>query len=87
MIPVLKKTSRRKFSELRTRAVKILLRVLKRRMKIMQENSREEQFGFINGKGTMYAIGILRMIGERYVGRGKGICLCLQGLEKACKNF
>ena len=89
MIPIPKKTGTRKCSEFRTvslitHAAKIMLRVLNRRMKrIMEENSGEEQFGFRSGKGTRDAIGLLRMIGERYVERGKGIYFCFMDLEKA----
>ena len=49
----------------------------------MEENAREEQFGFRKGKGTRDAIGLLKIIGERYIQRGKGKALRFIDLEKA----
>jgi len=43
----------------------------------------EEQFGFRKGKGTRDAIGLLRTIGERYIEKGKEVCLLFVDLEKA----
>lgn len=89
MIPIPKKAGTKKCTEYRTisliaHAAKILLRVLNRRLRrIMEENTSEEQFGFRQGKGTRDAIALLRIIGERYMERGKGLSLCFIDLEKA----
>jgi len=89
IIPIPKKIGTIKCSEFRTisllsHASKILLRILNRRLKrIMEEDSGDEQFGFRSGRGTRDAIGLLRIVGERYIERGKGMYLCFVDLEKA----
>lgn len=89
MIPIPKKSNTRRCGEHRTislisHAAKILLRIMNRRLtKIMEENVSEEQFGFRKGKGTREAIGVIRMIGERCIERGKGLSLCFIDMEKA----
>ena len=38
---------------------------------------------FKKGRGTRDAVGVVRTIGERYIEKGKGICICFVDLEKA----
>lgn len=43
----------------------------------------EEQFGSTRKMGTRETIGLTRVTGERYSGRGKRIILCFIYMEKA----
>ena len=89
MVPIPKKKGTIKCEEHRTislisNCAKVFLRVLNRRLRYkMEESVGEEQMGFRKGKGTRDGIGLLRIIGERYLERGKGLCCCFVDLEKA----
>jgi retron-type reverse transcriptase len=89
MIPIPKKSGTRKCKEHRTislicHAAKIMLRILNRRLASkMKENIGEEQFGFVRGRGTRDAIGLIRTVDERYMERGKAVSMCFVDLEKA----
>ncbi|KAJ4431070.1 hypothetical protein ANN_19663 [Periplaneta americana] len=49
----------------------------------MEEQLKEEQFGFRKGKGTRDAIGLLRTICERYLEKNKEVYIISVDLEKA----
>ena len=63
---------------------KVILRVIMDRLKgrIRQEIG-EEQFGFMEGKGTMNAIFVLRMLAERAIEMQKDLYVCFIDYEKA----
>ena len=63
---------------------KVILRVVMERLKgrIRQEVG-EEQFGFLEGKGTTNAIFVLRMLAERAIEMQKDIYVCFIDYEKA----
>ena len=42
----------------------------------------EEQFGFRKGKGTGYAIGLIRAIGERYIEKDEDVYAVFVDFEK-----
>ena len=44
---------------------------------------REEQYGFVAGKGTTDVIFILRQLQEKYLENDKELCLVFVDLEKA----
>lgn len=89
MIPLEKKRNAKKCEDFRTislisHAAKVLLRVINRRLRgRLEESIAEEQFGFRRGKGTRDAIGLLRVIGERYIERGRQLYTVFVDLEKA----
>ena len=82
------KNNSKKCTEFRTirlisHTAKILLRILNRRLPSkMEEKLEEEQFGFRKGKGTRYAIGLIRTIGERYIEKYKDVYAVFVDLEK-----
>ena len=49
----------------------------------MEEELEEDQFGFMKGKGTRDAIGLIRTIGERYIEKNKYVYAVFFDLEKA----
>ncbi|KAJ4439506.1 hypothetical protein ANN_07630 [Periplaneta americana] len=49
----------------------------------MQEQMEEEQFGFWKGKGTRDAIGVLRIMCERYLEKNKKLYVVFVDIEKA----
>ena len=63
---------------------KIILKVILKRIrrKVRQEVA-EEQYGFVEGKGTSNAIFILRMIAERTIEKQRDLYLCFIDYEKA----
>ncbi|KAG8231853.1 hypothetical protein J437_LFUL017617 [Ladona fulva] len=81
MVPILKKKGTTECEEHRTISLishdaKIMLRILNRRMvSKMEEGIGEEQFGFRKEMGTRDTIGLLNIIGERYLERERGLCL------------
>ena len=89
MIPIPKKKNTKKCEEFRTISLishiaKILLRTINRRLYARSNgNIREEQYGFRKGMGTRDAIGLLRVIGERYIEKGKKVYATFIDLEKA----
>jgi hypothetical protein len=46
----------------------------------------EDQFGFIRGKGTRDAIGMLRIIAERTLEIDEELCICFIDWQKACDS-
>ena len=89
MVPIEKKKGATKCSDFRTiglisHAAKVLLRVLNRRLYArLDQDMGEEQFSFRKGRGTRDAIGVMRMIGERYAEKGREVCVCFVDMEKA----
>ena len=84
MIPIGKKKNTKKCEEHRTlslisHAAKILLRALNRRL----YTTMGEQFGFRSGTGTRDAIGMLRILSERYIEKGRKVYAVFIDLEKA----
>ena len=62
--------------------MKVVERVFEKRLRKMVE-IREEQYGFVAGKGTTDAIFILRQLQEKYLENDKELYLVLVDLEKA----
>jgi hypothetical protein len=63
---------------------KILVRILRRRIERKTEDALgEDQFGFRRGKGTMDAIGMLRIISERTLDIDEELCACFIDWQKA----
>ena len=56
---------------------------LNRCLRYKMEEKLEEQFGFWKGKETRDAIGLIRIIGERYVEKHKDVYAVFVDLEKA----
>ena len=89
MIPLAKKKKAIKCEDYRTislisHTAKVLLRILTRRLYgKLDYYIGEEQYGFQKGRGSRDAIGVVRTIGERYIEKGKGICICFVDLDKA----
>ncbi|KAJ4426522.1 hypothetical protein ANN_27336 [Periplaneta americana] len=73
LLPIPKTNNAKKCNEFKTitlisHSAKIHLRILNRSLySKMEEQLKEEQFGFRKGKDTRNAIGLLRTIGERYL--------------------
>jgi hypothetical protein len=82
MIALKKKPKATKCSVHRTiiiiaHAAKIVARILKIRIERKTEDALgEDQFGFIRGKGTRDAIGMLRIISERTLVIDEELCAC-----------
>ena len=84
LLPIPKKSNAKKCKEFRTislisHTAKILFRILNRRLR----SKMEEEFGFRNGKGTRDALGLIRTIGERYIGKDKDVYAVFVDFEKA----
>ena len=62
--------------------MKVVERVFEKRLRKMVE-IREEQYGFVAGKGTIDAIFILRQLQEKYLENDKELYLVFVDLEKA----
>jgi hypothetical protein len=62
--------------------MKVVERIFERRLRKMVE-IREEQYGFMPGKGTTDAIFILRQLQEKYMEKGKELFFVFVDLEKA----
>ena len=62
--------------------MKVVERVFEKRLRKMVE-IREEQHGFVTGKGTTDATFILRQLQEKYLENDKELHLVFVGLEKA----
>ncbi|XP_075215285.1 uncharacterized protein LOC142321175 [Lycorma delicatula] len=83
-----KKSKEHRTISLISHAAKIILRVTKRRLITkMEENGREEQFGFRKGKGTRDAAGLIRIIGKRCFDGGRGLNLNFIDMEKAFEKL
>ena len=89
LVTIPKKAGTLECSKHRTIAIssqisKVILRVVMERLrgKIRQEVG-EEQFGFLEGKGTTNAIFVLRMLAERAVEMQKDMYVCFIDYEKA----
>ena len=63
-------------------AMKIVKKVLERRLRRMVKVD-VIQFGFMPGKGTVYAVFILRRLQEEYLDMEKRLYMCFVDLEKA----
>ena len=89
MIPIKKKPMTQECNEHRTislitHASKIILRIMLRRMeKRAYEYIGESQFGFKKNCGTREAIGLLRIIMDRYIDANKEVYACFIDFEKA----
>jgi hypothetical protein len=89
MIALKKKPKATKCSNLRTisiitNAAKIVTRILRRRIERKTEDALgDDQFGFRRGKGTIDAIGMLRIISERTLVMDEELCTCFIDWQKA----
>ncbi|KAG1687293.1 LINE-1 reverse transcriptase [Nymphon striatum] len=72
-------------------ASKILLYIIKKRITpFIERNLTESQFGFRKDRGTRNAIHLLRILGERMIGKKKDLFVCYIDYSKAfdkCKEF
>jgi len=81
MIALKKKTKATKCSDYRTYSLiahtaKIIAKILRRRIqKKIEDVLGEDQFGFRRGKGTMDAIGMMRITAERTLEIDEELCL------------
>lgn len=89
MIPIPKKRNTKRCEEHRTLSLishtaKVILRTINRRLysKLNMVLS-EEQYGFRKGVGTRDAIGLLRVIGERFMEKGRKVYAVFVDMEKA----
>ena len=62
--------------------MKVVERVFEKRLRKMVE-IREDQYGFVAGKGTIDAIFILRQLQEKYLKNDKELYLVFEDLDKA----
>ena len=63
---------------------KIVARILSKRLESkIEEVIEEDQFRYQKGKGTRYAIGLMRIISERVLDVKEEICLCFLDWQKA----
>ena len=87
----LKKPQATKCSDHRTNSLiahtaKIVAKILRRRIeKKIEDVLVEDQFGFRRGKGTMDAIGMLRIISERTFEIDEELCVCFIDWQKVVK--
>jgi len=89
MITLKKTTKATKCSDYRTisltaNTAKIIVNILRRRIeKKIEDVLGEDQFGFRRGKGTRYAIGMMRIIAERSLEIEEKLCVCFIEWHKA----
>jgi len=89
MIAFKKKTQATKCSDHRkigliAHTAKIIAKILRRRIERKTEAVLgEDQFGFIRGKGTRDATGIMRIIAERTLEIDEELCVCFIDWQKA----
>ena len=89
LIPLPKKMNATACGEFRTislitHASKILLKVLNKRLEgKTRDYISKTQFGFVKGRGTRDAIGVMRMLCEKVLDHGKELYVCFVDYEKA----
>jgi hypothetical protein len=84
MVALKKKPKARKCTDHRTISlIAHVANVVRRSEKKIEYVLGEDQFGFIKGKGTRDAIGMLTIILERTLDIGEEICICFIDWQKA----
>ena len=63
-------------------AMKIVEKVLERQIRTLVIDLNETKFGFMQGKGTMHAIFIVRKMQEEYQKKDKKLYMCFVEMEK-----
>ena len=85
MIALKKKTEATKCSDYRTISlIAHTAKILRRRIeKKIEDGLGEDQFGFRREKGTMDAVGMMRIIAERNMEIDEELCVCFIDWQKA----